>query len=542
MGLAALALTACSDDDPTPQPGGNGSGEWGASNDVFSEAEWLPGGELGTTKNSSASAYEDPTPAVEQAGMEDKFKYGEYFFERPFNLSTPPFGGLGPMYVRSSCIDCHPGYGHGKRVDSYKAEYGNGYLLVVFNRETEAYVSELTGMPQTRAASPFLPPVEEEGIKIQWLPIQDEWGNKFPDGETYDLIYPEVTIDPNAINTDPKPTNYEVRLESTIGIYGTGLLDAIPDDSLLAQYQTEAAAGAKLNPAIFNGTGWAKTIAEIDGTAHPGRFTYGLSRGTLQNGPGANAIWNITNVSRSDRRTFYTTPAYAKAMSENKEVISAIMQKGKDPESWLHPFYGETEEETAQRVLTALSMNDPYNKKGSFDVFQQMGFTDEMSDEDYINFMIWHRGLAVPAARNLHDDQVKKGKQLFYDLGCTSCHRPSWTTGSDDYSGDPMVKGKLPKYPNQTIWPYSDMVQHRLYMKNDIRTGWCRTTPLWGRGLSLICTGASDRLHDMRARNEIEAIMWHGYSQESDARWAVEKFRELSKEDRDAIVKFIQSI
>ena len=100
---------------------------------------------------------------------------------------------------------------------------------------------------------------------------------------------------------------------------------------------------------------------------------------------------------------------------------------------------------------------------------------------------------------------------------------------------------RLPRYPHQTIWPYSDMVQHRLEMKNNIRTGWCRTTPLWGRGLSLICAGHSDRLHDCRARNVIEAIMWHGASN-SDARWSIDKFRELSKEDRDAIVKFIDAI
>ena len=86
------------------------------------------------------------------------------------------------------------------------------------------------------------------------------------------------------------------------------------------------------------------------------------------------------------------------------------------------------------------------------------------------------------------------------------------------------------------------MLTHLFYqMKNNIRTGWCRTTPLWGRGLSLICAGHSDRLHDCRARNVIEAIMWHGASN-SDARWSIDKFRELSKEDRDAIVKFIDAI
>ena len=86
------------------------------------------------------------------------------------------------------------------------------------------------------------------------------------------------------------------------------------------------------------------------------------------------------------------------------------------------------------------------------------------------------------------------------------------------------------------------MVQHRLYMKNGIHGSWCRTTPLWGRGLSKINTGAEDRLHDCRARNEIEAIMWHAYSKNSDAYASTLKFYNLPKEDRDAIVKFLRSI
>jgi CxxC motif-containing protein (DUF1111 family) len=97
-------------------------------------------------------------------------------------------------------------------------------------------------------------------------------------------------------------------------------------------------------------------------------------------------------------------------------------------------------------------------------------------------------------------------------------------------------------YDNSVIWPYTDLVQHRLHMANDIRTGWCRTTPLWGRGLSQQETGKSDRLHDCRARNVIEAIMWHAYSKESDAYWAAKKFYYLSKKDRDAVVAFINAI
>ena len=160
--------------------------------------------------------------------------------------------------------------------------------------------------------------------------------------------------------------------------------------------------------------------------------------------------------------------------------------------------------------------------------------------------MVWHRGLAVPSARDADSKEFQQGKKLFEEMGCATCHRPTWTTGEDQIR-DPnnfFVGARaslLPRYPHQKIWPYTDMIQHQLQMKNNIRTGWCRTTPLWGRGLSMKATGASDRLHDCRARTVIEAIMWHG-AKTSDARPSVEKFRKLSKEERKAVVTFIESI
>ena len=465
--------------------------------------EYYSGGRLGTVFNETPFAYEQPTPVVEEnASMSLSFKYGEAFFEDEFTTNTEGLRrGLGPVSVRSSCITCHPGYGHGKRMDRYRAkDFGNSYLLVVTDGN-DNYVSSLTGMPQTQAVAPYLPPIDESGIDIQWLEHTDEYGNRFPDGETYSLIYPEVTIERSAFNV-PMPEYYKVRLEATIGIYGTGLIDAIPDDSLLAQYRYEKSLGYfELNDAKYQPENFIK---EVDGTSHPGRYTYGLTRGTLQNGPGANAIWNITNVTRSDRRYNYITTAYAEAMSKNTKIQENL---------------GKTEQEI-------------------YDDLMSKELPAEMTDEEYIDFMVWHRGLAVPAARNLDDPVVKQGKAKFHEIGCAVCHRPSWTTGDDNYSGDPIVKGKLPRYPNQKIWPYSDLLQHRLDMKNDIRTGWCRTTPLWGRGLSQKCTGASDHLHDMRARNYVEAIMWHG----GDAKVSKDKFHKLSKEDRDALVKFLQSI
>ena len=577
LGLLTLPfVTACHDDEESTDLGPLVPAEevFGKANDVFSAEEWYPGGQLGTTEKASYSA---AAPAVEKIkGMEEDFNTGEDFFEHLYTFEQAPRKGLGPAWVRNSCIHCHPSYGHGKRQTEYRANtIGNGYLLVIYHPDNNAYISEVTGMPQTQAMTPFKAPIDENQITIDWRTVtamESGLPMTFADGESYSLIYPEVRIPQSAFNTNPKPENYDVRLESTIGVYGTGLLDAITDEDIRDQWRAEAPY-VDLNPAMWDkdandfkaGAYYSapyNDLGTVRGTHGPvKRFTYAMTRGSLQDGAGANAIWNITNVTRSDRHWLYSTPAWAKAQSEDAEVISYIKEHGASESSILHPYYADgTNEGIANRVNDILSTSS-IAKKETFDNYLFKGAPyngeEEMTDKQYYQFMVWHRGLAVPAARNLNDADVKRGKTLFTQMGCAQCHRPSWKTGNDNMWVDASVKAYadanglakdgdytklLPKYPNQTIWPYTDMVQHRLFMVNDIRTGWCRTTPLWGRGLSRLLTGADDRLHDCRARTIVEAIMWHGYSKKSDAYESTVKFYNLPKADRDAVVKFIESI
>lgn len=564
-------MNSCSEDNTNPQQP-DGSIESDAKyvdtpQGNFLAEEWYPGGKLGTTENVNSSCYEDEAPAVNEQGLHDSFKTGELFFERQYTINNGAFKGVGPAYLRKSCLDCHPSYGHGFRQDSYAIAYGNGngYLMAIYHPLTPGsndgnYIGEVTGMPQTGATDPFKAPIEADKISIKWdhvtsmesgLPMQ------FPDGEKYDLIYPTVTIPLDAFHTDPIPSNIDVRLESTIGVIGTGLLDAIPQEEIEKQYASEAAyfksegldVSEWLNPNFWDASSekmsskaYYSTWGSDGKLANGGdgskakykslkRFTYALTRASLQDGPGANAIWNITNVSRPDRPKLYTTDAWAKAMSEDPEVIAKIKA---NPSS---PYYADTEEGIKEKVLNLLSpstnqFDNPWHN-----------FSPEMTADNFYDFMVWHRGLAIPRARNLNDKDVQRGKELFFEMSCNACHRAKWTTGDDNYWTPNMIADKpLPRYQNQTIYPYSDMIQHKLYMKNDIHGSWCRTTPLWGRGLSRMCTGAEDRLHDCRARNEVEAIMWHAYSKNSHAYASALKFYNLPKADRDAVVKFLQSI
>ena len=557
--VVTVALAACRENGDGPSLKREPDAKYvGQAVGNFEASEWYPGGELGTTNNVTEGCYENETPSVIAQGLEMEFNLGEAAFERKFTQSTEPFKGLGPAYVRSSCLDCHPGYGHGKWQKEYKAGFGNGYLLVVYHPADGAdsddgpYVAEVTGMPQTKAVAPFLPPIDEDKIALNWIKVTSMESGlpmAFPDGETYELIYPELNIPESAFNTDPTPYQtgpVAFRLESTIGIIGTGLLDAIPEESIKEQYIAEAPY-VELNPAFwdkaagdFAPTAWY-TLAEgqfADGTPAPAgtkklkRFTYAMTRASLQDGAGANAIWNITNVSRGDRHFLYATKAWAKKMSETPSVIAAVKA---DPSS---PYYADgTDEGISEAILGLLDpTTDQFNNKWH-------NFTPEMSDDQYYNFLVWHRGLSIPRARNLNRAEVQKGKEVFNKIGCATCHRASWETKDDNYWAPAITKGRqLPRYRNQKIYPYTDMIQHRLFMKNGIHGSWCRTTPLWGRGLSRANTGAEDRIHDCRARNVIEAIMWHGYSKKSDAYESTEKFYNLSKEDREAVVEFINSL
>lgn len=546
---ASMLLAGCSD--------AYKGTELGPGKTADNPDEYYAGGKLGTTALVNAYAYQQPTQAVENAGLDMEFQNGETLFERDFNYNTEgAFTGLGPLAVRVGCLYCHPNYGHGKRQERYRArDMGNGYLLVVYDKKTDSYVMSLAGMPQTIAQEPFKAPIDETKIEIKWEPYVDEWGNKFDDGETYSLIYPEVKIPADAyyapmvvkrdgqmvtIPASQIPDEIGVLLESTIGIYGTGLVDAIPEEEITAQWESESkyfnsiGKSEALNPAYWDQAGnkWASMYVNKNGDkkSYVRRYTYGLTRGPVLDGAGANAIWNITNVTRSDRRYHYLDLAgvyYAQTAMNDKDVQDGFPEfiAKVDPDK-KHPEWHT--DDVAQNIYNYLTSKT---------------LEPEMSDRQFKNLMVWHRGLAVPAARNVNTEKFKEGKRLFTEMHCSECHRPSWTTGEDNIQDPNMMCSNedMPRYPNQTIWPYSDFVQHRLHMKNDIRTGWCRTTPLWGRGLSKLCTGAEDRLHDCRARNTLEAIMWHGSAQ-SDARNSIESFRKLTKEQRDAVIFFCESI
>ncbi len=164
------------------------------------------------------------------------------------------------------------------------------------------------------------------------------------------------------------------------------------------------------------------------------------------------------------------------------------------------------------------------------------GGSPEISDEIFDHIIDYQRMLGVPARRNLDSEQVKRGARLFMQAGCESCHRATFRT--QDTPATPWLS-------RQTFHPFTDLLLHDMGPgladgRADFEASgseW-RTAPLWGIGLQQAVNGHTRLLHDGRARNVTEAILWHG----GEAEKSKEAFRTLSKEERAALLEFIDSL
>ncbi|MFY1825721.1 di-heme oxidoredictase family protein [Myxococcus fulvus] len=156
---------------------------------------------------------------------------------------------------------------------------------------------------------------------------------------------------------------------------------------------------------------------------------------------------------------------------------------------------------------------------------------------DLEQLMFYTRLLAVPKRRDWDAPAVLRGKAVFRAIGCASCH-----------VDEAMETGDVPGFPElsrQVIYPYSDLLLHDMGealadgRPDGLATGqeW-RTPPLWGIGLTATVNGHTRFLHDGRARNLEEAVLWHG----GEAAPAQTRYTRLPREDREALLAFLGSL
>lgn len=158
-------------------------------------------------------------------------------------------------------------------------------------------------------------------------------------------------------------------------------------------------------------------------------------------------------------------------------------------------------------------------------------------DEDALNKITFYSsGLSVPLRRNFNTEQTNLGEQLFNNIACIKCHVAEYTTGISDMS---------PAFENQIIFPYTDLLLHDMgdalsdnaVSFDAIGNEW-RTPPLWGVGLIPAVNGHQELMHDGRARNVEEAILWHG----GEAENSKESFKQLAPPERKALIDFVNSL
>ena len=167
----------------------------------------------------------------------------------------------------------------------------------------------------------------------------------------------------------------------------------------------------------------------------------------------------------------------------------------------------------------------------------------QVSTKDMAAVDFYLHALGVPARRAVNNPVVQEGEELFYLAKCHLCHTPTLHTQP---GGVQLIDGtRVPWLGSQLIHPYTDYLLHDMgpelgddYSQFNASGDEWRTTPLWGAGLQEVVNGHSNFLHDGRARNFTEAIMWHGG--EGDV--SRQKFSKMSKEKRETLIMFLRSL
>ena len=393
----------------------------------------------------------------------DDFLLGNKLFNfqwlEPENIKTN-LDGLGPIFNRKACSDCHIRNGRG--IHSKKISNRTFVIKILEPRKTSKnkklniFFGEQI---QDRAIHNSKP---EAKVSIRWI----ETKHKYVDGEIYFLRKPKLiieTISPENISSD---TIFSIRMPPPL--LGMGLINSISDEFLLS----------------------ISDHYDSDNNGISGK---------------ANIINNIKNNKNSIGKFGW------KASIESLEIQNAIASF-----------------EDMGVTNPILRDEDCYN---DYTLCQSSNTNPEMNEIYFNKINRYLKLLAVPEKRNRNSKLVKNGKVVFDQLGCNLCHLPSIVIRNGE--------------TREIIHPFSDFLLHdmgkELEDKSQFnipeKSEW-RTSPLWGIGLTKKISGSEFYLHDGRARNLEEAILWHG----GEAKKSAEAFRSLDKIQRIQLIKFLKSL
>ena len=419
------------------------------------------------------------------------FKIGNAIFRKNWisaPSSTDASDGLGPLFNSRACQNCHLKDGRGHPPFSADVPDDSGSMLVRLSvppatdeEKAKLAAHRVNSLPEPTYGGQLqdrsIQGLAAEGkLKIEYA----EQEVKLADGGSVSLRAPHYSL----TDLGYGPISADVMISPRVAppMIGLGLLEAVPEEQILALAQSEAASNAGISGKPNQV--WSREHDKI----MLGRFGWKAGIPTI-------------------------AQQAAEAFNGDIGISSTMIPAGS----------GDCTEKQPD-CLNAPNGNSPN--------YQNV----EVGDDLFKLVEFYSQNLAVPARRRPDDAQVLHGKAIFYQSGCASCHNPNFMTG------------EVPDQPHlshQLIWPYTDMLLHDMgegladNRPEGAATGseW-RTPPLWGVGLTQTVSGHTLFLHDGRARNVTEAILWHG----GEAEAARNKFAALSQTDRDALLSFVNSL
>jgi CxxC motif-containing protein (DUF1111 family) len=477
----------------------------------------------GTVWATGQNAFSFPLANLDDAER-TRFVIGNSFFKRNWveaPASTQARDGLGPHFIARSCAGCHLMDGRGAPPDWARtllpgadAERSVGLLLrLSIPGQTDAQhgvVPEPVYGDQLGTAA--VQGVQPEGhIEIRSRPIEV----RFADGRTHTLQQPIYSI--TRLGYGPMVPNVLISPRVAPQVIGMGLLEAIPEADILGNARAQAALNGPLTAAIKGQPNrvWDAFANQGVGGEVLGRFGWKANVGSVAHQTAGAFLGDIGITSRVNWREA-CTPAQA-------DCLQAPHGGGKGGDR-----------QNGRKVTTLLT------------AAQASPEQPEIDDKTLSQVIFYTATLAPPARRRVNDLQVQQGQALFHQAQCAVCHRPSYTTSTQDSSGaGGFPRLASPALKGQRIWPYTDLLLHDMGEaladgRPDFQANgrqW-RTPPLWGIGLLRDVNGHQRLLHDGRANGVLEAVLWHG----GEAEASKQQVLSLSAEERAALVAFLESL
>ncbi len=407
------------------------------------------------------------------------FSVGNSFFRNPWVIapsSTIARDGLGPLLNTNACQNCHikDGRGHPPAPDAASAVSMLVRLSIPAGPEHADVVRERGIAPEPTYGGQ-LQDMAIPGVAPEGKVRLRYSTERVQFADGMEVELRKPRIELSNLAYGDMHPDTQMSLRIAPQMIGLGLLEAIPEEALLAN----------ADPDDRNGDGISgrpnRVFDQISRQTVIGRFGWKAGQPSL-NQQNADAFFNDMGLS---------TSLFSGSSCTERQTDCLAMPNGGEP---------------------------------------------EVSDNILAQVLFYTRNLGVPARRNVGDPQVLAGKTLFHRAGCQSCHVPQFTTAAN---------AAEPELANQVIRPYTDLLLHDMgegladHRSEFEASGreW-RTAPLWGIGLTQTVSGHSQFLHDGRARNLLEAILWHGGEAEK-ARQIVLGF---NQEERDALLSFLESL